>query len=69
MIIVNKNYVIANWTSPNTRLAPPQFFVPVKILRIFPNRSQKNVTNILKYINIIMKMDYLAKQKINYINY
>jgi len=26
--------------------APPQFFVPVKILRIFPYRAQKTVANL-----------------------
>jgi hypothetical protein len=29
--------------TPFPRLTPPHFFVPVKMLRIFPYRAQKNV--------------------------
>jgi len=38
--------------SPFPRLTTPQFFAPVKILRIFPYRAQKNVSYLERYAKL-----------------
>jgi len=42
--------------TPFPRLTPPHFFAPVKMLRIFPYRAQKNVSyNRERYVQVLHK--------------